>query len=123
MAFCRGCGQTLHDSAVACPHCGAQQRGPAPKWVALPAAPPSEGSVGWSVAAIVVASIGLLGGIALADAPRVDKDQAAGAVLLGVIACVLATIGLLRDSPPKALNIASIVMGVIVGLIGLGALC
>lgn len=122
MAFCRGCGQTLHDSAVACPHCGAQQRGPVPHWVAPPAAQRPEGSVGWSVAAIVVASVGLLSGIALVDAPRVDKDQAAGVVLFGVIACVMATIGLSRNSPPKALNIASIVMGVLAALLGIGAL-
>lgn len=25
MAFCRGCGQSIHASAIACPHCGATQ--------------------------------------------------------------------------------------------------
>jgi len=25
MVFCRGCGKEIHDSAQACPHCGAQQ--------------------------------------------------------------------------------------------------
>ena len=26
LIFCRGCGKEVHSSAVACPHCGAQQR-------------------------------------------------------------------------------------------------
>src|SRR5690348_3413444 len=26
MVYCRGCGKEIHDSAIACPHCGAQQR-------------------------------------------------------------------------------------------------
>jgi TM2 domain-containing membrane protein YozV len=26
MVYCRGCGKEIHDSAVSCPHCGAQQR-------------------------------------------------------------------------------------------------
>ncbi|KAF0111393.1 MAG: hypothetical protein FD163_1006 [Hyphomonadaceae bacterium] len=26
MVFCRGCGKDIHESAVACPHCGARQR-------------------------------------------------------------------------------------------------
>ena len=26
MVFCRGCGKEIHDSAVTCPHCGAQQK-------------------------------------------------------------------------------------------------
>lgn len=25
MVFCRGCGKEIHDSAAACPHCGADQ--------------------------------------------------------------------------------------------------
>jgi ribosomal protein L40E len=25
MVFCRGCGKEIHDSATACPHCGANQ--------------------------------------------------------------------------------------------------
>lgn len=25
MIFCRGCGKQVHESAVACPHCGASQ--------------------------------------------------------------------------------------------------
>jgi TM2 domain-containing membrane protein YozV len=28
MVFCRGCGKEIHESAVACPHCGAPQRAP-----------------------------------------------------------------------------------------------
>ncbi len=26
MVFCRGCGKEIHDSAPACPHCGAGQK-------------------------------------------------------------------------------------------------
>ena len=29
MVYCRGCGKEIHESALACPNCGAQQ-GPAP---------------------------------------------------------------------------------------------
>lgn len=26
MVYCRGCGKQIHESAVSCPHCGAQQK-------------------------------------------------------------------------------------------------
>jgi TM2 domain-containing membrane protein YozV len=26
MVFCRGCGREIHETAMACPHCGAPQR-------------------------------------------------------------------------------------------------
>lgn len=26
MVFCRGCGKEIHETAISCPHCGAQQR-------------------------------------------------------------------------------------------------
>jgi len=26
MVFCRGCGKEIHETAAACPHCGAMQR-------------------------------------------------------------------------------------------------
>ena len=29
MIFCRGCGKEIHETATACPHCGATQRGTA----------------------------------------------------------------------------------------------
>lgn len=28
MVYCRGCGQSIHETAPACPHCGAPQAGP-----------------------------------------------------------------------------------------------
>lgn len=28
MVFCRGCGKEIHETALSCPHCGAQQTGP-----------------------------------------------------------------------------------------------
>lgn len=31
MVFCRGCGKEIHESASACPHCGAAQRSGAGK--------------------------------------------------------------------------------------------
>jgi predicted RNA-binding Zn-ribbon protein involved in translation (DUF1610 family) len=27
MVFCRGCGKEIHETALTCPHCGAQQKG------------------------------------------------------------------------------------------------
>lgn len=29
MVFCRGCGKEIHETAISCPHCGAQQGVPA----------------------------------------------------------------------------------------------
>lgn len=31
MVYCRGCGKEIHETAVACPHCGARQRTKPPK--------------------------------------------------------------------------------------------
>lgn len=44
LVHCRGCGQQIHESAPACPHCGAPQGAPG----SGPSAPIPEGVKGWS---------------------------------------------------------------------------
>ena len=59
MVFCRGCGQSIHESAPTCPHCGAPQRA-----VATPAGPIfATGPHGksWGVLFLLVFFAGFLG--------------------------------------------------------------
>lgn len=50
MVFCRGCGKQIHQTAISCPHCGAQQTG------AANASPKSQ-----SVATLLAAFLGGIG--------------------------------------------------------------
>lgn len=54
MVFCRGCGKEIHETAVACPHCGAQQNG-----VVAGAIP--DGVKGWSWGAFLLNWIWAIG--------------------------------------------------------------
>lgn len=62
MVFCRGCGQSIHESAPTCPHCGAPQRAVA---ASRPtgSAPVATGPHGksWMVLFVLVFFAGFLG--------------------------------------------------------------
>ena len=51
MVYCRGCGKQIHESALACPQCGAQQGLPAPASGEAMKYIVPVGRSGWAIAA------------------------------------------------------------------------
>ena len=109
MIFCRGCGKEIHETATACPHCGATQRG-----TAMHPSPPLAGTDWPSVLSLVLGIFAVLG---LAnDAP--DKDLYVGIFLLASVAIVLGGIGMAAPDRGKGMPTAGIVLGIL-ALVGL----
>jgi Na+-driven multidrug efflux pump len=95
MVFCRGCGKEIHETAFACPHCGAPQR-PAQ---APDAARHAGKLIGWALAWTVVMWFGALlvsgmiaGLLSPDDASAAGKrvGESLGGLLLLVSLCVSA---------------------------------
>lgn len=59
MVFCRGCGKSIHESAPACPHCGAPQR--AVTAAASSTFAPGPHGKSWTVLFVLVFFAGFLG--------------------------------------------------------------
>ncbi len=108
MIHCRGCGQTIHETATACPHCGATQ---------TPPAPAAAGSLWLPVPAFVCALLAVLG---LAGADHPDRELALGGGLFATVAIVLAGLSLARQPRGRGLAIAAMVLGVIGLLAAIG---
>lgn len=58
MIFCRGCGKQIHETAPACPHCGARQAGAA---TSPSEKPVPEGVKGWSWGAFLLSWVWAIG--------------------------------------------------------------
>jgi Tfp pilus assembly major pilin PilA len=58
MVFCRGCGKEIHESAIACPHCGAPQKVAA---ASIPVEAIPDGVSGWSWGAFLLNWIWAIG--------------------------------------------------------------
>lgn len=67
MVFCRGCGQSIHESAHTCPHCGATQGLPPAQWSgSRPLTSPASTASGthtksWNIVFLLVFFAGFLG--------------------------------------------------------------
>lgn len=109
MIYCRGCGKEIHETAVACPQCGALQSGSA----TYPA-PNAQGTLWLPVPAIICGIIALLG---LLDESAWDEDRYIGTFLLIFIAIILGIAGAATQEKGRGMSIAGIVLGII-GLLG-----
>ncbi|WP_323011287.1 zinc ribbon domain-containing protein [Castellaniella sp.] len=103
MIFCRGCGKEIHDSATACPHCGATQSG---------SSSGQQGSKWMAITALVLGIFAILATMA-AFADGADSEQILGIILFGVVSLVFAIISLVQKRWGKGLSIAGIVMSAI----------
>lgn len=104
MIFCRGCGKEIHDTAAACPHCGAAQSGSSAvghqesKWMAI--------------TSLVLGILALLGAMGLITDGG-DADEMMGVVLFGVLSLVFAVLSLVQKRWGKSLSITGIVLSAI----------
>ena len=78
MAFCRNCGQQIHDEAVICPHCGVPQA----------RLPVQEGkpSVGWGFLGFFLPIVGLILFLVWGDSKPKTARLAGKGALISVIA-------------------------------------
>lgn len=109
MAFCRGCGKEMHETAPHCPECGAPQvsRGAAA----------SDSS--WLAISSLVSAI--LAGICALQVETFDHDQITGGVALSVIGLVSGAINLQQKRPGKGLAITAVVMSAVSLLVLIGS--
>lgn len=104
--FCRGCGQQIHETAVACPHCGAIQQLGTRK----------EGTLWFPVPSLITGVICVL---ALFDESSAwDKETNLGLGIFATIAIVLGGLGIIKQARGRGMSISGVVFGVI-GLLGL----
>ena len=110
MIHCRGCGQTIHESAPNCPHCGATQAAAPP--------PVAHGTLWLPVPALVCGSVAVLG--AFGTDPN-DRDDVAGVGQFGAIAANLAAISLARQPRGRGMAIAALILGIVAVLAAIGS--
>jgi hypothetical protein len=109
MVFCRGCGKEIHNTAPACPHCGASQTDTRP----------TSSKFSWmSIVAIIVGGLGFLASF---DFNPRDKNEILGISLFCAISIVLAGISLREGKPGRNLSIVAITVSVIGLLVCLGS--
>lgn len=111
MTYCTSCGHQIHETAPACPQCGAVQQ--SAKSISR-AAEQAQGTLWLPVPALIC---GLIPVISLFDPNDWTKEQITGAVIFAIAALVLAGTGLARQQRGRGLSIAALVLGVI-GLLG-----
>ena len=105
MVFCRGCGKEIHESAPACPHCGAPQSAVAPPGSSLPA--------GSSWMAITSLVLGIVCVLAFFDDSQWDKDTILGLGIFAVAGLALGVASLSNQSAGKGMAIAGLVMSAV----------
>lgn len=111
MVFCRGCGKEIHDTAAACPHCGAAQSG---------GNTGHQGSKWMAITSLVLGIFAILATLA-AFADGADSEQILGITIFGIVSLVFAIISLVQKRWGKGLSIAGIVMSAISLLALLGS--
>lgn len=103
MVFCRGCGQEIHESALACPRCGAIQS---------PLAGPRPAALASGAHWIPVTSLvlGILCIISLFNKSDFHKNAAIGLVTISIIGIVFGVISLSKQKAGKGMAIAGIAL-------------
>lgn len=105
MVFCRGCGKEIHESAPACPHCGAPQGAVNRSVQQAPAT-----SIWMAITSLV---LGLVCVIAFFDDSQWDKDTLLGFCIFAVGGLVLGVGSLSSQSAGKGMAIAGLLMSTI----------
>lgn len=104
MAFCRCCGKEIHETAIACPFCGGQQKAPPP------AQQSSDKAVGPIWAPIVSLVFGLLGFLAGFDeVKKWDTDTIVGVLFFCGVGIFFGSMTLSKQSNGRGMAIAGIV--------------
>ena len=114
MVYCRGCAKQLHDSAPACPQCGALQ------FASSTAAHASGGSAWLAIASLC---LGVLCMLALIDDSEWDSDTMLCLGLFASTGLVTGIVSISQKQSGNGMAIAGVIMAAIalLCLIGLSA--
>ena len=105
MVFCRGCGKEIHESAPACPHCGAPQAAVDAQGKQLPA-----GSIWMAITALV---LGIVCVLAFFDDSSWDSETILGLGIFSVAGLVFGAVSLSNHSAGKGMAVAGVVMSAV----------
>ncbi len=112
MIFCRCCGKEIHETALACPHCGGVQHS-----AAAPSHQATDGPLWVSITSLV---LGIICVLALFDDSQWDKDTIIGLGSFSVAGLVLGTISLNKQKTGKGMAITGVVLSSIALLAFIG---
>lgn len=113
MSYCQACGHHIHETATACPQCGAVQ----PRATRLaPATARPAGTLWLPVPALICALVPLL---AMMTPEPWSRDELVGAGVFITTAFVLGGISLARQERGRGMSIAALALG---GISLLGAI-
>ncbi|MGB7649664.1 MAG: hypothetical protein WBL62_00505 [Gallionella sp.] len=113
MIFCRGCGKSIHESAVSCPHCGATQ---AASVTSVTSA--GNPSIWMAVTSLVLGILGLI--IALGTDVWTKEDLGIE-FIFSVLGIAFGVISLSKKMAGKGMAIAGVVLNSLSLLILLGS--
>lgn len=112
LVFCRACGKEIHESAIACPQCGAPQ---------TPAAGPKTVYHWSAIVAFVTGILVMLVCFAEPDG-KWDQDAVLGGFVFGCVPVIFGIITLTRHpETSRWMAITGIVLGAFAILISLGS--
>lgn len=113
LVFCRGCGASIHTSAIQCPKCGAPQQG---------GSAVSGGAQSTDWLAIVSLVLGIFSTLMLFDDSEWDTDTKVGLLMFSISAGVCGIISLNKSTGSRGMATAGLVMAAIATLAGVGLL-
>lgn len=116
MVFCHGCGNSIHETAITCPRCGAPQKAVAT--TATAAASPDQWA---SITAFVVGIIDILLIMAEPDGSW-DSDAVVGGVIFGIIPIIFGAISLTGKQQGQWMAITGLILGILTVLVSFGSL-
>ena len=105
MVFCRGCGKEIHESAPACPHCGATQGAADRSVQQVPVS-----SIWMAITSLV---LGIVCVLAFFDDSQWDKDTILGLGIFAVAGLALGVASLSNQSAGKGMAITGVVMSAV----------
>ncbi len=100
MVYCRGCAKQIHETALACPQCGAPQQAAVP-------VPSGSGSSWLAISSLI---LGILTALVLFDDGEPTSDELAGLLFLSLTGLVLGCISLSQKHSGQALATAGVVL-------------
>jgi hypothetical protein len=127
MIFCRGCGKQIHDTAQACPHCGAPQ-------VSISSSKGSQkspsainnkvndGPIWMSITSMIIGILCLFGSIAFSEDTQLDTDGITGCLTVAVAGLVIGAISISKQTTGKKMALAGVVLSAISILLCIGML-
>jgi len=105
MVFCRGCAKEIHETAPACPQCGASQHAATPTNQQV-----GSGSPWMSITSLV---LGIICVLAMFDDSEWDNDTIVGLGFFSVIGLTFGIINITQNKSGHNMAIAGVILSVI----------